>query len=125
MSLISSVSYCAIAGSQIKNILAYLLLENRHKRIRQPWGEVGAWFWASGQRLNETSCTDEFVWKISNDKQLPLSFTFWMQDEPNCFRNQLGLPVEGCLQIRPETDFKWNDVPCEIVLYPLCEYDPM
>src|SRR6218665_1279197 len=85
------------------------------------WFSGGTLLWTSGQRLNENSCTSEFVWKLPNSTQLPLSFTYWDQNEPNCFRNEL----EGCLQLKSYRDFKWNDGPCGDAVFPLCEYDQL
>src|SRR6218665_2061970 len=99
--------------------------ENSHtvgSRFRR-WHDRGtpAFLWTSGQRLNENSCTSEFVWKLPNSTQLPLSFTYWDRNEPNCHNNKL----EGCLQLRSFFGFKWNDASCDAAVYPLCEYDPL
>jgi len=104
-------------------LTAYLQKELAKSKNMRIYGRPTK-FWTSGQRLNETICTDEFFWKISNNTQLPLSFTDWNRDEPNCWRNEL----ESCLQIRKDASFKWNDVPCDIVEHDfnsLCEYDPL
>jgi hypothetical protein len=98
---------------------AYLkddLAKNSHRNVC----EQDKMLWTSGQRQNETNCDTPFVWKISNDKHLPLSFAYWDPTEPNCQANE-----EQCLHLRPGRNFKWNDISCDKKFCPVCEFDPL
>jgi len=114
----------AIAKSEenvaLKSYLRQDLAKNSHIDVCRihSWGDGDKMLWTSAQRQNETSCADPFVWKISNETQLPLSFAYWDPQEPNCHDNK-----EQCVHMRPSRSFKWNDISCDRKLCPVCEFD--
>src|SRR5688572_14928738 len=97
------------------------IVENSHADVckLRSSGNPGKMLWTSGRQVNGTSCKEPFVWKLSNNAQLPLSsFTHWYPGEPNCLGKD-----EPCVHLTPTDDFLWSDTTCSEMLCPLCEYD--
>lgn len=54
-----------------------------------------------------------FVWESDNSS---LSYSDWVPEEPN--NHYLN---EDCASMRKKHDYRWNDVPCSMLLSYICE----
>lgn len=89
---------------------------NRCSRPGQPVGHAA--FWTSGQRVNMSDCSSEFVWKTTAGVEAPLTYTQWLDREPNCWGGD-----EKCVEILLDRRSVWNDVMCYVRSCFICEYD--
>lgn len=79
---------------------------------------VGKSTWTSGiQKLG--GCSAAMVWNPIGRTELPLNYTRWATDEPNC-----GSAPGYCIMIMQEKSCHWNDEICTEKTCPLCEFDP-
>jgi len=82
-------------------------------------------FWTAGQRVDPTRLTP-FVWKLitaNGYRELPMNYTNWYPGEPNNAGGSSTYVREGCLHIRRDAQYKWNDEDCPWKLCYVCEYD--
>ena len=82
------------------------------------WPPGHAGFWTSGQRVNMSDCSSEFVWKTTAEGEAPFSYTQWISGEPNCYEGD-----EKCAELLVSRRSDWNDLNCLTSSCPLCEYD--
>jgi predicted Fe-S protein YdhL (DUF1289 family) len=79
-------------------------------------------YWTAGQRL-EPLVNSRFVWKIQGASgdvvTAQMRYTNWERGEPN----SRSSTVEGCLEMFGHGTYKWNDVPCNVHKFPVCEID--
>jgi hypothetical protein len=112
-------AHLVVIGSKAEQDAIDKMLSDR------PTGYISAVkkFWTAGQRIDPL-VNSKFVWKIlraSGDVNIAdVTYTNWGEGEPNNHANV----VEGCLEIVGQgSSYKWNDVPCHLNKFPLCEID--
>jgi len=57
-----------------------------------------------------------FVWRDESGKASVMGYSSWRNGEPNDVN-------EGCVEIRGDASYEWNDLSCERQLCPVCELD--
>jgi len=73
-------------------------------------------YYTGGQRVNPNDCKTGFVWKLNNTEILPIHYTNWYTNEPNCHGGS-----ESCLIYRSDLNYQWNDDVCSRSICSLCE----
>jgi len=78
----------------------------------------GRGYWCGARRITD-SCASDFVWKTATTggTQKPLTFTDYAA--PNSCG--AGFPTEFCMEMNINSAYKWNDVPCSIGNWPICQ----
>ena len=79
---------------------------------------LGQSLWTSGQRQKYGDCKTPFVWKLLSG-EIPFTYTHWTAGEPNCQDN-----VELCMGMSGADGNGWNDISCDKIIRPVCEYTP-
>jgi hypothetical protein len=110
-----------INSSREQQIITELLLNHECKtkggqRLRYA-------FWTGARRRNISDCNSPLQWTSSNGLTHPITYSNWNRGEPNCERVNLLGQREACaaIDMREQFAYKWNDMPCDYHVCPLCE----
>jgi len=82
---------------------------------------AGYSFLLGAQRKVYNNCKSPLVWKISSTVSFPMTYANWYGNNPNCFPHPSKL-IENCLNYRSNNDMGFNDIPCEFLACPICQY---
>ena len=69
-------------------------------------------FWTAG---NDLQIENEWVWASTNTR---FEYTDWSPGEPNQSMGQ-----EDCMTFYSKSGYHWNDAPCGISMYYICEHE--
>jgi len=83
----------------------------------------GIGFYTSGQRIIPRACPKPFLWKQNTTTILPLTYTNWNPNQPDCARLSTSSTHESCLHYFDIFQYKWNDIACEDTMCAVCEVD--
>jgi len=90
--------------------------------IQSCGGEGQTAAYIAGQRVIDGNCSTEFVWKPNNTTRIPIMYSNWQTDQPDCHKHSGSTP-ESCVHYYSKFDYKWNDARCGNQHCSICEVD--
>jgi len=78
-------------------------------------------FWTAGQRLDPTTKTSRFVWRVTSSDAnssttFAMDYTNWQPGEPNSWGGK-----EPCMNLMGVHSYRWNDWGCDNRICAVCE----
>lgn len=71
-------------------------------------------YWTSG---TDQGSEGEFYWSTTGHN---FSYTSWAVKQPNNEYNRMAGEYENCVALQAESEFRWDDRPCNEVNYFIC-----
>ena len=78
----------------------------------------GDYFWTAG---NDRKIEGVYTWNEGTGEEGGQEIVYgdWHPTEPNDYRGK-----EDCVALFPPMDYGWNDFPCDMKMFYICEFTP-